>query len=265
MSCTAKWWGLGARAQVIPHPIPKPTGSSVLCSLMGSASSRGQEKGVHMRNWQDEKPPSGYRKVRGEGGGFRAWGPSTAKDAVASLQPDFPTSLAVSSVLLQVPLHKLVALQDTRVKSTRDRWSTDNQKYLSLPLLPAPWQHLSPESEVLPCKSFLPGEWWNFRPNYAQFIFANPQNMDGNAFWMMPPLLHQCCFWTVITCVVSGMEPGAQVANLAPFRPSGEDLVTSKKVLCHHLGKEEQWRTHRDTVSHVNQYILVLRTHWTFF
>lgn len=170
-----------------------------------------------------------------------------------------------SSVLLQVPLHKLVALQDTRVKSTRDRWSTDNQKYLSLPLLPAPRQHLSPESEVLPCKSFLPGEWWNFRQIMRNSSLQIPRT------WMA--MLSEWClrFFTNaasersshVWCLEWSQELRWPTWLLSDHL--GEDLVTSKRILCHHLGKEEQWRTHRDTVSHVNQYILVLRTHWTFF
>lgn len=128
---------------------------------MGSASSRGQE-GVYMRNWQERKPPSGYRKSKGEGvGSGRETHQLLRCSSFSAARLSHLTG--GSSVLLQVTLHKLGAFQDTRVQSAWDRGSTDNQKYLSPPLLQAPQQHLSPESEVLPWEPFLPGEWWNFR------------------------------------------------------------------------------------------------------
>lgn len=50
----------------------------------------------------------------------------------------------------------------------------------------------------------------------AQLIWVHPQDTDDNAFRMVPPHLHRCCFSAVTTGVVSAVQPGTQDGQLGP-------------------------------------------------
>lgn len=121
-SRSAKWWGCSG------HPIPKPRATSVLLGLRGSASSRGRE-GVYTRKRHDRKPPPSYRRSKGEGVDSGHEADRLLRCSIFSAATLFHLTNG-SSVLLQVTFHKAVAFQNRRVKSTWDRWSAANQKYL---------------------------------------------------------------------------------------------------------------------------------------
>lgn len=128
-SCSAKWWGCSG------HPIPKPTATSVLLGLRGSASSWGQE-GVYTRKWHDRKPPPSYRRSKGEGvdSGHEA---DRLLRAAFSLQPHSSTSLMAPLFCSKSPFTRLWHSRTGgwNLLGTGDPQQTRNT--FSPPLLPA--------------------------------------------------------------------------------------------------------------------------------
>lgn len=113
---------------------PRADRDPMLQGVMGSQSSWGQGE-IYTRKGQDGKllfQLQGKSEVRR---GLGAWGRSTAKTQhFLRSQASLPRWWH----LCPAPSLPSQAFQNMRVKSTRDRWSAANQKYVSPPLVQTP-------------------------------------------------------------------------------------------------------------------------------